>query len=799
MDQQLVDERIKSIRVRFLAALPKFVSDTSERWRRLRHNGWNIAEANELQVFAHRLAGSGATFGFPEISRTANLLDESLQAALALPHPPPDQLVRLEQQVNDLISTMRKSTHDTASPAPAAAVGSVQSGESKLVLLVDDDELMRARIPVVLEAAGYDVISAASPEAAVALLREHIPDVVLLDLMYPDQGRPAFDAIQVIREQTGMRIPVAIISGRADFSSRLEAVRSGADSYIAKPIEQQHLLKVVGELTSHRVSGLRCLVIDDDALLAEQLVTWMRGAGMTAESVNDPRDSWLKVREFKPDVIVLDYNMPECDGVELATMLRQDDLTALLPIVFLTANTNTHVRRNAMAAGADDFLTKPVTRETLLSSIAVRARQGKRMQQQVREVSQQGPQQAGLSRHFFYSELERALDEADEGTIRAALVLMGLNEAPEVLKTYGAPGLANIHEQWHKRLALSSERKWALLGENTVAFLLPRETAHAHVERVKTLVNQLSAAPYRMDGRDIPSNLGAAIIHLGRSNSSLNAVLQQAEQLLSLAFAEPAGAIKEGYAGAGNEEATDATGQLPLDRLRAVYQPIATIDGTGAPVHAVLARVVDKDGNLMPTGRFMGVLEKRGWMPDLDAWVFRHVHNVLTEQISVETPLFLTVNVSLQALHSAVYLETVRTVLRHYPMRNENQCLIVVVTENAAITHRGAVDELNNILQASGGGLMLSAYGSTSQSIRVLDHLRPLFIRLDEPLTQRLESNSATAADEGLLAAALAANASVVASGIENARSLSALWAKGVRRFQGYFIQEPSAVLEGIG
>lgn len=801
MEQSQVEERIRSIRMRFIGALPQFIRDTSERWQKLRHTGWNPVLAKELQVFAHRLSGSGATFGFPEISRTARQLDISLGEVLAqTSEPTPEHTLNLDRQVHDLLRTMRAGQEEKAA-APAEAPTPVEPAAKpgQLVLVIDDDELLRARLAVLLEGSGYRVATAADPDAATVMLHKIVPDVVLLDLMFPGRGRPAFDVVQTIRDLTGRRTPVAIISGRADFSSRLEAVRAGADTYLAKPLDQNQLLKVVAQLASSELDGLRCLVVDDDELLARQLVEWLRDDGIIAESVSDPRDSWLKVREFHPDVVVLDVNMPECDGIELATLLRQDPQTSLLPIIFLTADNDDRTRQNAIAAGADDFLAKPITQAALIQSISTRARLGKRMQEQARRVTQQAPQQSGLSRHFFFNELERALDDADDGPVRMALVLMGLTEAPHILKDHGAPGLAEVHEQWETRLANASITQWSMLGENTVALLLPRDTASGQRTRVRKLTTQLSATPYRLKDKDIPSDLGVVIVHLSRSQATLSSILLQGEQLLGMAFAGGPGTIKEGFAGASGTEAADSSGQLPLDKLRAVYQPIVTIDGVGSPVHAVLARVADRDGHLLPTGRFLAVLEKRGWLPELDAWVFRLAHKTLTEQIGANVAMFLVVHASTQSLSSAIYLETVRAVLAAEPMRNENQCLVIAIPESAGITHRTAAEQLAQALPAAGGGLMLTGYGSTTSSIAVLEHLRPLFVRLDEPLTQRLESGSNTPEDQKLLDAALAANTSVIASGIENARSLSALWAKGVRRFQGYFIQEPSAVLETSG
>ena len=335
-----------------------------------------------------------------------------------------------------------------------------------------------------------------------------------------------------------------------------------------------------------------------------------------------------------------------------------------------------------------------------------------------------------------------------------------------------------------------------MLGENTVGLLLPAAAVAAQTALVRRIVAKLSAKHYRVGTSQVAASMGVAAVHLGRSQATVNTLLMQAEQLLGMAFAAGPGTIKEGFAGVRGTEAADSSGDFPADKMRAVYQPIVTIDGMGSPVNVVLARIADKDGNLLPTGRFLPVLERRGWLPELDVWVFRHAHAMLTQQISSETPLFLVVHASEQGLSSAAYPATVRALLKEQPMRNANQCIVIAVDEAAAISHRDAVAQLSRIVQEAGCGIMLANYGSTTGSLAVLEHVQPLFVRLNDPLARRLEQSPTTdAADKVLLDAVLSANASVVAGGIENARSLSALWSKGVRRFQGYFIQEPNAAI----
>ncbi|PTQ91364.1 response regulator [Agitococcus lubricus] len=791
--QARLEERIRSVQRNFIAALPNLMADISDRWNTLRHTGWERAIVLELQSIVHRLAGSGGTFGFPDISRTAATLDVALGQTLAdAEYVAPETKLSLDTQVDDLLSVLKAAlvSQDDAGSEPPLLTSMVVGGQ-KLVVMIEDDDLLRERLSALLESAGYRVVGFAAPALATGFLQEEQPALVLLDLMFPGQRWPAFEVINDIRGETGERTPVAVMSGHVDFRSRLDATRAGADAYIVKPINETQLLEVVAQLANRRLDdSWRCLVIDDDTLLSDHIVAWLTDAGMIAQSVTSARDSWLKVREFKPDVLVLDINMPECNGIELATMLRQDANTSQLPIVFLTSDTGERTRRHAMAAGADDYLLKPISRSALVQAVVARARLGKRMQGQVARVTQQAPQGYGLSRHYFFTELERALDEADGGSVQAALVLIALTEMSKVSEQHGALGLAALQEQLFTRLTKLNVDTWSMIGENTIAFLLPRDTIVAHKNYISHILEKLSVQPFEFGQHTMPATAAAANLQL-RQPQAISSVLLQAEQMLGLALDGGAGTIIDGFVGTSNS--VDAnSGRLAVSRLRAVYQPIITIGDNENPINMVLARLSDTDGNLLPAGRFLSALEKRGWLPDLDTWVFQHAHKLLTQETAIEDSLNLVIHVSPQSLSNAIYMTTVLTLLHDHPMPSDKQRLIMAIAESTLITHRNMVNQLQQAMTTAGASMMITQYGASGHSVSLLQQIKPAFVRLDENLSRRLEQSDYLAADRVLIEAAEAENAIIVASGIETASSLSGLWSKGIRWFQGYFVHEPA-------
>ena len=93
---------------------------------------------------------------------------------------------------------------------------------------------------------------------------------------------------------------------------------------------------------------------------------------MVVEVVNNPLDVMVALFEFTPDLILLDIFMPECNGLELAKVIRQLDAFVSIPIVFLSVESNLDKQLFAMGLGGDDFLTKPIQPQHLISSVTSR-------------------------------------------------------------------------------------------------------------------------------------------------------------------------------------------------------------------------------------------------------------------------------------------------------------------------------------------------------------------------------------------------------------------------------------------
>ncbi len=111
-----------------------------------------------------------------------------------------------------------------------------------LVLIVDDDDGVRAFVRANLELEGYTVREAASAEEGLALLDERLPDLILLDVMMPQVD--GWEMLRRVQERHGAgSIPVLMFSGQVDETSMAEATERGASGFLAKGFDLQELLE----------------------------------------------------------------------------------------------------------------------------------------------------------------------------------------------------------------------------------------------------------------------------------------------------------------------------------------------------------------------------------------------------------------------------------------------------------------------------------------------------------------------------------------------------------------------------
>jgi two-component system cell cycle response regulator len=137
------------------------------------------------------------------------------------------------------------------------------------------------------------------------------------------------------------------------------------------------------KLEANSAANGRVLIVDDEMMNLKLFKAYLASESYHIITAENGRDALLEANTNAPDVILLDIMMPDIDGFEVARRLKKNVHTAGIPIIMVTALTDEESHKRGLAAGADEFLTKPVHKAELVARVASMLRL-KRFQEQLR-------------------------------------------------------------------------------------------------------------------------------------------------------------------------------------------------------------------------------------------------------------------------------------------------------------------------------------------------------------------------------------------------------------------------------
>lgn len=317
------------------------------------------------------------------------------------------------------------------------------------------------------------------------------PAVISMDMMLPD-GNGA-EMIADMRNKGQISLPVIFLSANGDLTPRLKAVRCGGYAYLTKPLEINTLIDTLDNVTLQKeVKPYRILIVDDPPSLAMLYAHTLKGVGMITETITEPMDIMTTLTSFAPELILMDVYMPNCSGLELAAVLRQQEKYVSIPIVFLSGETDLNKQLDAMQPGGNDFLVKPIQPDHLVSAVTIRVNRYRILRSFMKRDSF-----TGLYNHTTTTEyLNHALELARRRGTSLVFAMIDPDHFKSVNDTYGhATGDRVIKSL--TRLLQQRLRKTDIIGryggEEFAAVLVDADIDNAYkvIEKIRADLSQI--------------------------------------------------------------------------------------------------------------------------------------------------------------------------------------------------------------------------------------------------------------------------------------------------------------------
>ncbi len=295
----------------------------------------------------------------------------------------------------------------------------------KRVLIVDDNVVDSDLLARLLSENKYEVLRAARGEEGIATAAREKPDLIMLDLSMP--GMDGFQVMEGLKQRDETRgIPVVIYTAK-DLSAEEQAIlrRDAQKVFLKNPLEPSRMLADIGELLKtlpsrqepaaavgpdpmqraaaavHAVASAvraevnKILLVEDDPANQYTIEFMLKNEGYQVVIAENGQEGIDKAGAVQPDIILMDMMMPVMGGYEATKVLKDTPGVMEIPVIALTAAAMTGDREKALAAGCDDYVSKPVNREHLMERIAHWIAQVR--QARIDSTSPDAPQPSGPS------------------------------------------------------------------------------------------------------------------------------------------------------------------------------------------------------------------------------------------------------------------------------------------------------------------------------------------------------------------------------------------------------------------
>jgi diguanylate cyclase (GGDEF)-like protein len=399
----------------------------------LHHAQLSLELHHDAQKAAHKLAGVLGMFSRDTGTAIARELETLLQENQVLNLQQQQQFISLVADLDSLLALDETLKVEVSKEIP------------KLLFITLDSQFSQELEQLgKIQGLGWQRLD--NLAEAKTWLQSNSPYMVAIDA---DTVTNQQEYLSLITELTSRipAIPTLVLSQIDSLTNRLKVARAGASSFVVKPTTATVIWQTINQLLQHQQSAIASiLIVDDDVVFLSALRSLLEPWGIRVTILETPVNFWSVLQATTPDLLILDIEMPEINGIELCQALRSDPDWQELPILFLTARQDVETIEQVFAVGGDDYISKPVVGAELIARINNRLDRSRLLH----NLATQDRLTGLKNRPQSSRELEIALQQAQKSQQPFCLALLKMTELQQINLKYGHSIGDRVLRQWGK-------------------------------------------------------------------------------------------------------------------------------------------------------------------------------------------------------------------------------------------------------------------------------------------------------------------------------------------------------------
>jgi DNA-binding response OmpR family regulator/HPt (histidine-containing phosphotransfer) domain-containing protein len=324
-----------------------------------------IADAESLQQAqqeSHTLSGSLGSFGLERASKLAYQINQRLRQEELLKSSDMKHLFLLVQ-------ALQKELEVTTEDILIEAIPLSEPNHPIRLLIVDDDPALASQLASLGSPYCIQTQIESNPERVLAHVTQWAPNVVLLDLNFPSAPEAGFDLLRDLSAHW-LQLPVIVFTARDRYSDRLKAAQLGGSVFLQKPVSPSLVISTVLQVYAQSdPEEIGLMQVNADTHASKAIELQLKSWKFNWASVNTVQECWAQLPTFKPDLLLIDADLPNSSGFDLCQVVRSEPRWYNLPVIFMVPSLQPEIIRQICAVGGSACIVKPVAEADLISRI----------------------------------------------------------------------------------------------------------------------------------------------------------------------------------------------------------------------------------------------------------------------------------------------------------------------------------------------------------------------------------------------------------------------------------------------